>query len=328
MGGPALNILFVGPEITSPAEIRTYGAVWSYYLSRELRQRGVGVRFVGQLRADDDNAPEHYRHLDLAGIDHVVSLGVRYFDRLPSACGTILMERMASRGAVAQIHDGAVLRAPVDFTFTVRDDSGRYPPGSPQHDEFLAKTRYIGWAADPRICWPGQPDDELRILVDHPLYGDRTDATRAVLTDLHAFVHHGRWRKDWSAVRVRQILDGDIADIDLFDPKVAPYKRMHIPYADICREYSETHIFMPTHQEGVGLSALETAMAGALVVAREGFIAPDRLKTIRHLVYKDVAPWGVVVDSIDVRASRTKAVENSWAAVAKRMIEHLKGFKK
>ncbi len=331
MDQPAMNLLFIGPEITRVEDVRSFGAVWSYYLTRELRRMAIGVRFVPSVPPETPNIIDHFRSLDLSNIDHVVALGLRLFDKVPAGCAAVLNERLQKRcGIVAQLYDGSLLdRCPGVLTLTVRDDDARYPKSSPKHAAHAAGNCYIGWAADPILCQPLQRDDELRILVDHPIYGfERSDRTLLILKSLAAFVRSGTWRMRFTAVQVRQILDGKVTDADLFDPHVDLYERQHIPYKDICAEYSQSHVFMPTHQEASGLSVLESATAGALVVACKDFISPDRLATVRHVEYADVIPWRRVVDSIDVPASRALALKSSWAAVAKRVIEHLKTWKR
>lgn len=81
---------------------------------------------------------------------------------------------------------------------------------------------------------------------------------------------------------------------------------------------------MVTHHESCGLSALEANVAGALVVAPEGYINSDRLKTLRMLEYSGAVPWKEIMQSLDVNKTRELAKQNSWEKVANRIINWFK----
>jgi hypothetical protein len=76
----------------------------------------------------------------------------------------------------------------------------------------------------------------------------------------------------------------------------------------------------------VGQTVIETATAGALVVAPKEFIAQDRLATVRHQEWSRFIRWDKVLSQIDVEASRSMAVKNSWTEIAKRMINYFEQF--
>ena len=83
---------------------------------------------------------------------------------------------------------------------------------------------------------------------------------------------------------------------------------------------------MVTHPESVGLVVLETSLAGALTVSPNNYINQDRLDTVRHYKYlpnTDIE-WDKVLGMINPSASRNCALNNSWDAVAKRLIKGLK----
>jgi hypothetical protein len=66
---------------------------------------------------------------------------------------------------------------------------------------------------------------------------------------------------------------------------------------------------------------LELAYCGALPIMSRGLIYQDRLDTIRHVEYDGVrAPWGEVMDAIDIDASAKLARRQSWDKVVNRML--------
>lgn len=308
-----MRLLLIGPEARELQAVRNFSGVWSHYLTQEFERAGIEVGFEPSLSRTPLRPGEvvnHYRHLPLDGYDHIIALGTRYFEKVPAECASVLRSRF--RGAVTQLHDGKS-RAGVDCTFTVKRVA-------------LPRHHCVGWAADPELCRPKQDRRELRILVDHPNYVTlRGDKTKDILRDIKRFVRSGAWRSKFSSVRVRRIADGAV--VDGSEP-VTRYSRQSIPLPAICEEYSKAHLFMVTHRESIGLSVLETAMAGALPVAPHGFIPADRLATVRHVKYERAVPWSQVLQAIDIEASREMAKAHTWTKVAARIIGWLEKFQK
>ncbi len=297
-----MNLLLIGPCVDNVSDVRNFSGAWAYYLARELRARGVGLRYDPQTARTD--IVEHYRALDLTGIDHVLALGLAYLDRLPKECVDGLKARC--RGMVAQMHDRPSKESVADLTFGIRS--------APKAECYHC----IGWAADPELCQPGQSHDRLTILIDHPDYVRRgTDRTLEITRSALDFA---KGRAAGKPVVIRSIRDGGVDDSKR---KVARYHRGHIPYVEMCREYSRADIFMVTHPESVGLTTLECAMAGALVVTPKTFIADEFLATIRHVSYEGKIPWGKVMAELNIEQSRQIAMANSWSRVADRIMERL-----
>lgn len=311
-----MNILLIAPKIARRGAVCNFSGVWSWYLSQELMRRGISLRFDAPLHGSKlhpDEVIAHYEDIDLYGVDHIIALGTRYFELVPRQCGQILMQRC--KGAVTQVHDAGRVDATCDCTFTLRSDRNN------------ERNHYVGWAADHEAIQPRQIKGELRILVDHPDYGTvRPDLSQQIADECAAFAKSGAWKNRYSSIRLRRLVDGAIEDFDGGDVK--PYRRKPVSFDDVCAEYSKTSVFFVTHPESVGLTVLETAMAGALPVIPSGFVRPDRLETVRHLEYAGSIPWSDVLDQIDIKASRKMAIENTWAKVAARMLVYLKNFRR
>lgn len=309
-----MRLLLIGPEARDRETLRNFSGVWSHYLTREFEKAGVGVRFdapMNRTAVRQSELVDYYRNLPLDGIDHVLALGTRYFEKVPVDCAGVLRSRL--NGAVTQLHDGKS-RASVDVTFTVKRVEER-------------RHHCIGWAADPALLQPKQDVDHLCILVDHPHYVTlRGDKTSSILADCQRFIQSRVWARWYKSARVRRIADGGV--VDGFGT-VQRYMRQSVPFPVICDEYSRAHLFMVTHKESIGLSVLETAMAGALPVVPNGFVPRDRLSTVRHIEYADrVINWRGILSAINPRASREQALENTWDRVASRILTWLVAFRK
>ena len=316
-----MKLLVVGPDIRDRRKVKNFTGVQAFYLARELRARGVEMQFVSAKHPDP---LRYFAEVDGKGCDHVLALGLRYFTHQPAGCAAVLATKVP--GAVTQLHDGLVheylapLMAGVDCTFTFRDDSGR----TKGWDRYAKNNHFIGWAADPELLYPEQrPPKELRILIDHPYYkSGQPDITEAVTQDVVMFAHTARWRERYSSIRVRRLVNGGAEDVDLKDPTVKPFDRKHVPFEYIAREYRRAHVYMVTHKESVGLTALELAFCGATTVASKGLIYQDRLDTIAHVQYEGIrVPWSLVLDSINPGPTAAQARQQSWDKVADRMLQ-------
>lgn len=313
-----MKLLLIAPRIDRLEQVKNFSGVWSWFLPRELERRGVQVQFDEPLHDSGLSRKDmvrHYEELDLTGVDHILALGTRYFDRVPPACGNVLMQRCA--GVVAQVHDNDRDSA-CDVTFTLRSGgSKRQPSGRSYH---------VGWAADPELLRPAQVPGELCLLVDHPDYGvDREDRTVSVVEQCIKFAESGAWRKRFDTIRLRRLVDGGVESFNS-GSATGKYGREGAPFAEMCAEYGTAHVFLVTHPESVGLTVLETAMCGALAVVPGTYIQPDRLELVRHVQYEQDIPWLEVLRQIDVRASRQMAREHTWGRVAARVLLGIKKF--
>lgn len=303
-----MRLLLLGQELKNLAEVHNFSGVYSYFLARALREAGAEVVF-----ADPPPNAVAYLLLDLKGVDHVLGLHNRHFTYAPRECLAVLRGRF--RGAVTQLSGRPLQFQPVDCTFTARDDRG------------LPRNLCIGWAADPDICRPAQRPGELCILIDHPDYVDRgLDRSAVIKRQVRDFVGMvDLWSQRFFWVKVFEIANGTIGPADL--ETVRPFNRGHIPYPEACGAYGRASLFMVTHRESLGLTALETALCGALPVVPNGFIQRDRLRTIRHVEYSGAIDWSTVLAHIDPELSREVAMDNSWQALAGRMLEWFRGFR-
>jgi hypothetical protein len=152
-----------------------------------------------------------------------------------------------------------------------------------------------------------------------------------VTRDALLFANSYLWRdipRKFASVRVRRLINGGAEDVNITDPIVRKFDRKHVPFEDIAREYRKTTVYLVTHKESVGLTCLELAYCGALVVASKGLIYQDRLDTVRHVLYEGVrAPWSTIIDQINIMESSVFAYQQSWDKVADRMLQWFGGWK-
>ncbi|MDR6434674.1 hypothetical protein [Brucella pseudogrignonensis] len=325
-----MRVLILG-TYEEQKNIRNFEGLMSHYIIRALRNKGVELSFVDVsncLFMSDNEVEVFFREADLKNSEHIIALGLRFFDKISPICLRILRERHS--GTICQFYDGGILNGPaVDATFTFRDDSWRYPLNSPnnRHERFHNSNFYVGWAADSMLFSSNQNDDVLRVLVDHTSYDDSGwDISVFILQSLRTMVQSNVWKKRFKGVQIRQIVEGGVRDVDLNNICITAYGMNKIPIKKIAEEYSKSHLFMVTHKESLGISALEAAVAGGLPVIPAGFIPLDRTKTFRNFEYSEKINWEMVINCIDCKKSRSMSIDNSWNKLVDNVVSLLKSM--
>jgi len=328
-----MNILLLIPDRMSWPEniqnINSFTSMWGYYLHDSLSKIAtcelLTVPDPSASKSSIENVLKGLMDIDTRKYHGIIALGLRFFSYLPKDQALPFVQ--FTRAAVAQVYDGSRLdNDAVDVTFTFRDDAWRYPLGSPnnRYQRHRDNNVYVGWAADHELLEPRQPTDELTILVDHSAFDHYTsDRSLDVLFNIQALVKSDVWKKSYKKVTVRRIVSGRVETVDMNNFSVTVYDRNHIDYVKIAEEYRRAHIFCVTHLESVGQVVIECATAGALILAPKGFIAADRLETVRNIEWERTVEWPAVLDSIDPQASRKKALENSWKNIARNISSSL-----
>ena len=316
-----LLILCPGTIPKSIGDIKCFTDVLNYYLPKALTNiNGIDVKTQSIPNEDNSQLNEIFKTLPVIDYDVILTLGLRFYSRISRDTAWILRNRFS--GLICQMHDGTRLDYdPVDITFTIKNDDERLSDSPARYARHKQYNAYAGWATDFELNTPQQDPNELRILVDHTNYGDNpVDLTEKVLEEINKFVKSEIWKLKYKSVSVRRFDSGRVVDVDFSEKSIQRYDRSAtIPFSEITKEHCAAHVFCVTHPESVGLVVLETAAAGALPVTPQGFIAKDRLATLRHIEWSSTIDWLQVVNSIDIEQSRAVAMSNSWDAVAQRI---------
>ena len=308
--------------------------VYASNLYREFTAKGHEVLFASSLSArprdcsDAESAKRagRYETMEFPEADHAICLqqnGWKY--REP-----IFFEkaRAATKGLICAIcdHDN-VSDGPQDILFTARR------PVNP------SRGRYVGWAADLDMFAPEKDPEWLTIFIDHKYHPtEKHDHTEALLKSATAYAARvaleGRLVGNpprrvqvvfFSPDGLERIEPGEIRDLDLGTDRRAFYRR--VPGPELAAWTRKADIFVVTHGESMGLPVLENAMAGALVVAHEGFVKPELLRSLAHHEYRSVEQidWDSLVARLNPGRFRRRASHFTWAQVAQRMLDTFAG---
>jgi hypothetical protein len=188
------------------------------------------------------------------------------------------------------------------------------------------KTLKIHWMAEPTLLFPEKKSDRISILVDHIYYGDKQsriyieDKTRFTIQTLLEF------RKEYKIkpIDIYHISSNGVKLINSMDD-VEEYKQgCSINYLDMIKYYNLCDIFVNTHYEAMGLSNLECAMSGALILTFNDFLKHEFSSLIHHYkVTNDNIDWTDIISKIDVDKSIKMVQKYTYEDSVKKLIEYL-----
>lgn len=262
--------------------------VRAFYLAREFRALGIEV-VLRAVQQDDLEA------------DHCLCLS-RNVLQSQAAMGRL---RKSISGKIGSICDTWKQRSLEDITFyCLLDEEASVPP----------PCIYCGVAADGRVFQPWQSAGAIRVLLDHPHYGQPVmDDSQQILESLRGIdadvFRFGRSSVEW-------IKPGEPSDTSQYAAAVL--------HRDVAAAHNLAHVFVTTHPESLGLSVIEAAMAGDLIVTRRGHLKPAVLEGLRCYVWDRQIDWEEGRRQVDPGASRRAAEQHDrWPAMAEIMVDAL-----
>lgn len=199
-----------------------------------------------------------------------------------------------------------------DLIFTNRDE---------KYDRVIP----VGFAANHELLVPNKDPKRIRILVDHPAYSPehfkKRDRTKDILDQI--FSSHLPKEK---ALFVRRFINGDVETVNRDKYNVELYNRKGVNILNAFDEYNQADIFFVTHPESMGLSVIESAMAGALVVLPRFYIKPEFLEGIEYVEFEKDIDWEIVLNKLDAKNCRRKALKKTWNVLFDLMFSHIAKF--
>lgn len=317
---PRMNILLICDQILQKEHITNYSNMLSYYIAKEFYNRGYNLFFLPPSKFKADNAclESTISFLEKKDIDLVLAPGVRFFSRFPKEFIATFTQK--AKSVIAHIHDGSLLdNVPVDVTYTVKDDRNLYIGN--EANRFIRHIKnnyYIGWAADHEIFYPEQGEKELNVFVDHSTFTETApDYSLNILMHLKKLKQklESTPIQTFNSLKVITLGNKGLIECDLDNISIEPYTRKAVPLPEFAKALRQAHIFFPTHKESIGLSVLEAAFCGALVVSPVGIINKDRLATIVHEEFSQTIDWGRVLTLLNPEFNSEFASINSWKHV-------------
>jgi hypothetical protein len=303
----------------SPETIKGTGTAYNFFLRREMARLpdiDVASFHFSKIR-DRDKAERFLAHYDPPAADHVICLEQRGFSASDPAIAAFFRSR--TPGALCAICDHDQIMGPEDYLFHVQP-SRHYPPDP--------RSVQVTWAASPEYCYPEKEAGVLNVLVDHHNYSGE-DRVEDVIGQLCAFAHAGfdavGRAYGFERMVIRQLVSGGVAIIDPASPQqFGVYDRQGMPYPEVCREYRRADIFFVTKPESMGLSILECAMAGALIVYPRGYANSYLMEPLNHIVWDYRIDFDDVLGALDIEWSARRAAPYNWQHLAHLIVNTLR----
>lgn len=320
-----MKITLVSDQVSNINEISNFSTMWAYFLSKALQKECVDLIWFPLYR-QDKNFPDIKSWAEkLLSVssqsDAILSLGVRYFSRLPLEICSFLKSNF--KGVVGQIYDTSLLDCKnVDLTFTLADCNEMYFDNFDRLKRHITHNKYIGWAADPSLFKPLKEDNKkyLNIFVDHPSFDcEHPDYS------LNIFMNIAQCPVP---VKVRSIKNDGLYDVDLSHMSVEPYNRFSVSVVDFAKELNKADIFIVTHPESLGQTVIEAAMAGCYILTPKNAIRKDRISLVNHYEWYGKIDWDFVLSNINPSDNRKRALLHTWDMVSKRLIVAINDYVK
>jgi len=310
-----MKVIFLSPldkktENLSKEDIKGTPALYTYYLRTEFQKLGVESQYCtpGFVKGLDVNLES----IVIPPGDHIISVYQRLFTRwCKNNKEPIKHIKKSIRGKITSICDHETQNPIEDILFY----------SLPTKHE-LNKNKYIGCSIDPLLLYPQKDPLKIRILVDHPYYGtDNRDQTYNLSKECLKFQNNNKDKK----IEIRRFGGPDgVEDVNINNVKPSEYVRMSMAtYPKACEEYRKADIYLVTHPESLGLSVIESAACGSLILAPEGFIRPVMLQQSHFITFpKTQIPWDLVMNDLNKRPYKTTK-QKTWTETAIKILNDL-----
>jgi len=196
-----------------------------------------------------------------------------------------MVRRATKRKIALYIEDNINVGYPYAISFTV-------PP--PHKGKFV----WAGWAADPDHCYPDQGEKAAFL--------DKQYATRSIRTELARIYQ-----------TYRRVLPTTGAKI-YYKPKTM------IPWMEMQKIFRKCHYYCCTQYGEAGLTRIEAATCGALLVVPARLYKPRSMGPLPHAIWRTEADLRrILATKTDPQAISKQAGRQTWDAVARRIMARL-----
>lgn len=200
-----------------------------------------------------------------------------------------MVRRATKRKLAVYIENDIYVGYPYDISFTVP------PPHNPKG--FV----WAGWAADPTHCYPDQAEKAVFL--------DKQYATRSIRTELAQIYH--------TYLRVLPTTGAKIYRRDLIIRKM-------IPWVDVQKIFRKCHFYCCTQYGEAGLTRIEAATCGALLVVPARLYKPRTMGPLPHAIWRNEADLRrIMATKTDPQAISGQARKQTWELVVRRIMARL-----
>jgi hypothetical protein len=265
------------------AAVETFNEVVAWCLRQAFHRVGVDAVFV------NDN---HLLQKSCPVADHSLVISATAMKGVRQVDGYLAAIRAATRGTV-NLYLDADYRGwdkYYDYVFTVVEP---YPSSS-------TKFVYGGWGADPALFYPEQT--ERMVYVDAYMYG----------------FYGGQYDRIYDKVRVA-LQDIRIA---VCQPFPTYHNRQRIPWSQMAANLRKCLFYIGTQPGDSGLTRIEAATCGALLIGHPSLMAPRTWRLFEHATWGTPSELAAILQTTpNVAKNRARALQHTWDNVVDRMLK-------
>jgi hypothetical protein len=325
-----MKILILGNTIDRIEYVNDFCSLCAFYLQKYLKINNIEVyyhRVDTTLHSKDLEIQIDYFKNNILyqeNTDHIIAIPIRFFSLYSNEIYKILKSKIS--GYVCQFYDTTRPQDRCDITFFFSDRNG--------HN----KGCYINWAADNEILYPEKNENYLSILIDHGMYQwkpVKNDLSDVIANDVYKFMNNRillnnlniKYNKKFKEVKVHRLISDGIEDFNINTITKNNYNKNGLPYIEVCKEYRKADLFIVTHPESLGMSTIECAMTGSLILCPEGYISNDRINLLNHIKFNDKIDdniWDNIFNNLNIQDNKERVRNYTWKNAINTLINRLK----
>ena len=322
-------LLVVDPKVATeplmPQRLFNWSTVYSYSLIQSFKRLGHDVEIENVFEIIKGDSPR----LGSKRFDFVLVI----LNNASKDFGTDLFERL--RGLV--IPDG-LIGTISDHDFGIEFEDIRFCATVISPREKDPRAHQVFWGCDPNFLEPEKDEDCLTILLDSWFFEDKKyDRTPEILD---ACLEYSKSTEGFiggkKKIRILAWGNDGIEEFQYEGKNELVHKPNRVGFETLMENLRRADVFMVTHSESMGLTILEAAMAGCVVVIPvpaipnpdvSRWIRQDLAETIPHVNFSHrleeriEVPWGEIGEMMDPTKIRDETIEFTWEGVAERIIE-------
>lgn len=181
----------------------------------------------------------------------------------------------------------------------------------------------LGFAANETILKPSKDSKLLNILIDHTAYNKKHFLTKDKTKFIIQEIFKNKFDKQFV---VKRFINSKIETVIDVNCEIEQYNRVGVNILEAYHEYNKADIFFVTHPESMGLSVIECAMAGCLIVSPKNYIKPEFLANINHIEFENILDWSQILKKINFKKSRKLALNKTWSIFYNKMFTQINKY--
>ena len=283
-----INLVGELDENSRLEQISSPSQVYAWFLHKAFIENGVDVSLINESTLLKEDPPETDHTIVVSSAASYMMRDVSYIPKLRASTAGKLTCYMN----IDKLRGGWFF----DYCFT------QIGPVSYRPEKYIC----VGWGVDPHYSYPEQ--DQKAAFLDsrnpHPQKMKKMGGAYQTYIDVLLKLN-----------------------IKTYNPVPIYGKSKRLPYLDYQAILRKCHYFLCTQFGDGGLSRLEAAACGALIVVPTTLYRKRTMNLLNHRVWRTEEEFeNILHEDVDVEANRQRALEHSWEKVVKRILEVLNSW--